>query len=472
MITRKIFPLNQSLLLRAVFLTVFLSTACLAGLASFIVVRELSAAWTGSVRPSGPQIVPGQPTPAADMPGNPAPGNSEQPVIAPSLNPWDGASRVTILILGLDYRDWESGSRASRSDTMILLTLDPLTKTAGILSIPRDMWVSIPGSTHGKINTAHYIGEARKLPGGGPGLAIKTVEQFLGVPINYYAQIDFEAFVRFIDEIGGVKIDVPEKITVDLLGSGAKTKKNLQPGVQVLPGEWALAYARARYTEEGDFDRARRQQQVIMGIRNRILSLDMLPTLITKAPTLYRELSSGINTNLSLDQVIKLALLAQQVPEENIQRGVLGKEYVLFGRSPDNLSILIPIPDKIHVLRDQIFATATALGPETPGNAKQQMQAEAANIAVLNGSRLPDLATHTADYLRSQGANVTQTGDADQAYTVTTIVDYTGNPYSLKYLVETLQISPSRIYSRFDPTSSVDVEISLGNDWANNNTLP
>ncbi len=115
------------------------------------------------------------------------------------------------------------------------------------------MWVCIPVSKT-ENHTAYFLGESYKLPGGGPGLAVKTVENFLGVPINYYAQIDFEAFVRFINELGGVKIDVPEKITVDLLGGGPSTKKVLKPGVQLLPGEWALAYARARYTAEGEFD--------------------------------------------------------------------------------------------------------------------------------------------------------------------------------------------------------------------------
>ena len=184
-------------------------------------------------------------------------------------------------------------SDASRSDTMILLTLDPQTKTAGILSIPRDLWVAIPGFQHGKINTAYYLGDSYELPGGGPALAVKTVETFLGVPVNYYAQIDFGAFVNFIDEIGGVKINVPAEIKIDLLGTGSKTKKKLNPGVQVLPGEWALAYARTRYTENGDFDRARRQQQVIMAIRNQILSFDMLPKLVEKAPALYSQLASA-----------------------------------------------------------------------------------------------------------------------------------------------------------------------------------
>ncbi len=373
---------------------------------------------------------------------------------------------MTVLLLGLDYRDWESKEPASRSDTMILLTLDPQTKTAGILSIPRDLWVAIPGFKHGKINTAYYLGDAYKLPGGGPALAVKTVESFLGVPINYYAQIDFGAFVRFIDEIGGVKINVPAEIKIDLLGTGSKTKKKLKPGVQILPGEWALAYARNRYTENGDFDRARRQQQVIMAIRDRVLSLNMLPVLVQKGPTLYNELASGIRTNLTLDQLIKLALMAKDVPEQSILRGVIDKSNVFFGNSPDGLSILIPIPDDIHNLRDQIFATSGSISPQVPGNPAEQMKAEAARIAIYNGSGDLSLGTRTADYLTKQGANIVQVANADQAYPSTTIIDHTGNPYALKYLVELMGIANGKITIKFDPNSQADIEVYLGNDWA------
>lgn len=401
----------------------------------------------------------------------PEPENRENLLNLTTLTPWDGAGRVTVLLLGLDFRDWEAGEKYSRSDTMILLTLDPLTKTAGILSIPRDMWVAIPGFKHGKINTAYYLGEAYKLPGGGPAMAVKTVESFLGVPINYYAQIDFDAFVRFVDEIGGVKIDVPEKITIDLLGGGPKTKKKLQPGIQVLPGQHALAYARARYTEGGDFDRARRQQQVIMGIRNRILEFDLLPTLIGNAPKLYQELSSGIRTNLSLDEIIQLALLARSVPQEEIKQGVLDKNYVLFAESPDKLSILIPLPDKIHTLRDEIFAASGALGPTTPGKPDEQMKAEAPHLSLIDGTGNGELANRTIEWLNSGGAAAVNSGNADQAYLYTTVTDYTGNPFTVKYLVETMGINPNRIFWEFDPNAPVDVEIILGNDWERNNPL-
>ena len=116
----------------------------------------------------------------------------------------------------------------------------------------------IPGFDHAKINTAYYLGEIYNLPGGGPGLAVETVEQVIGVPVNYYAQVDFYAFIRFIDELGGVTMHIREPITVDPIGPGNTI--TLQPGVQALDGAVALAYARARYSEGGDFDRSRRQQ--------------------------------------------------------------------------------------------------------------------------------------------------------------------------------------------------------------------
>jgi polyisoprenyl-teichoic acid--peptidoglycan teichoic acid transferase len=379
---------------------------------------------------------------------------------------------VTILLLGLDYRDWEAGSEYSRSDTMILLTLDPLSQTAGILSIPRDMWVAIPGFQHGKINTAYYLGDAYKLPGGGPGLAINTVEQFLGVPINFYAQIDFQAFVRFIDKLGGVKINVPEPITVDLLGTGAMTKKTLQPGVQVLPGEWALAYARARNTGGGDFDRAKRQQQVILGIRDRILSLDMLPYLITNAGSLFQELSAGIRTNLTIDQVAKLALLASHVPDGSIRQGVIDEKYILFGRSPDNLAILIPLIDKIHVLRDELFSNTTALNPLTPGDAQAKVNAEAARIAIINASSTPGLAERTAEYLRSMGVNVVAVTDSSQAEASSSLVDQSGKPFTSSFLMERIGIAPFKFSYAYDPASQADLTLTLGEAWARDNPLP
>ncbi|MBN2503085.1 MAG: LCP family protein [Anaerolineales bacterium] len=388
----------------------------------------------------------------------------EFPEGMPMPESWNGSDRVTVLLMGLDYRDWEAGSSASRTDTMILLSVDPITKTAGMLSIPRDLWAVIPGFNPGKINTAYYYGEAYKVPGGGPALAMKTVEQTIGVPIDYYAQVDFEAFERFIDMMGGLKMDIPYAIKVDPVGP--KQPRYLQPGVQTLPGDLVLAYARNRYTENGDFDRAARQQQVILAIRDRIINFNMLPDLIANAPEIYAELSSGIDTNLSLEDVIKLAVLASQIPKEDIKTGIIDQRYVTFGTSPDQLSILIPIPDRIRTLRDEIFATSGPYAPMTPGDAQKRMELEFASISIQNGTSNGSLGEQTADYLRDIGANVAEITSAETGYGQTTVIDHSGKPYTLQFLVDEMGVNPNNIQHDYDPNSRVDIELKLGGDWA------
>ncbi|MCW5876725.1 MAG: LCP family protein [Anaerolineales bacterium] len=383
---------------------------------------------------------------------------------------WSGADRVTVLIMGLDSRDSDSVSGAARSDTMILLSVDPVAKTAGMMSVPRDLWAVIPGFTPNKINTAYYLGELHKIPGGGPALAMRTVEQTLGVPIDYYAVIDFDSFVRFIDLIGGVKINVPATIRVDPIGRDLPPR-DLQPGVQVLPGHIALAYARERYSSGGDFARSERQQQVILGIRDRIVDFNLLPGLIANAPQIYAELSAGIRTNLSLQDAIQLAVLATQIDSEDIRRAVIGEQQIIYGRSPDDLAILIPIPDKIHELRDQVFTGNTNLGPLTPGSPQERMAAEAPRLLIRNDSGDAGLGERTQQYLSGLGATVVETANGPGSGQ-TVLVDRTGNPYTLAFLAELMGVPSARIIHEFDPNSPVDVEVRLGSDWLNRNPLP
>jgi polyisoprenyl-teichoic acid--peptidoglycan teichoic acid transferase len=455
----------------------FIIAAVVIGIFSYRFVRSLVNTWTLTDLP-GLQINPAAattPTPGPD--GAPAvvSGSNNSVPAAPTPEPWDGASRVSLLIMGLDYRDWALGEGPPRTDTMVLLTIDPLTKTAGMLSIPRDLWVNIPGYGYGRINMAYSLGEGDKLPGGGPGLAMETVEGVLGIPIDYYAQIDFDAFVRFIDEIGGIKITIEETIKVDLIGDGRETIKRLKPGTHTLPGDVALAYARQRYTEGGDFDRADRQQQVILAIRNQMLRPEMIPTLLQRAPTLYNELSSGINTNLSLDQAIRLGLLAVQVPLESIKRGIIGAQQINFAQTPDgSQQVLKPLPEQIRILRDEIFTTEGPLGPSADTEDMLGLaQQEAARISVLNGAGLPGLAGTTAEYLANQGLNIPPefVGDGEPSF-YTRVIVHTGKPYTMSYLVELMGITPNNILIRYDPSATSDVELILGNDWASNNPMP
>jgi hypothetical protein len=201
----------------------------------------------------------------------------------------------------------------------------------------------------------------------------------------------------------------------------------------------------------------------------------MLPKLITKAPVLYNQLSSGLETNLSLEEMIKMAWLAAQVPTENIKRGVITPEMVTNSWSPEGFEILLPETDKIRQMRDEIF---TSTGPATPlaeavvADPVEMMNQEGATVSVLNGTYTAGLAAKTGEYLNNQGINVTVTGNAQELSEYTTIIDYSGKPYTLKYLIDLLNIDPNQIYSRYDPNSEVDIAILLGADWVENNTMP
>ena len=401
------------------------------------------------------------------------------PVTVPDSNlppAWDGASRINVLIIGLDYRDWIAGEGAPRSDTMIVLTLDPLTKTAGILSIPRDLWVNIPGFGYSRINTAYSSGEGAKLPGGGPELARKTAEQLLGVPIQYYAQVDFYTFVEFIDLIGGIDVYNDENLRIDPVGEGKDKIRITCCGMRHLNGERALAYARFRKDKEGDIARANRQQKVILAIRDKVLSPENFPLLIGQAQQFYDKFSAGIRTNMPFDTALRLGVLAKDIPVESIRHGVIDYSMVALADTVlggEKASVMKPLPDKIRELRDQIFTTGGAVSPLAAQNdLATMMREDGARVRVLNGSVAGGLENTTGSFLVAQGVQVTEAGPADGGYNNTVIVLYAPKLYTLKYFQSLFGVTDSaRIWISPNPSSTVDIEVRLGNDWANNNPM-
>ena len=387
----------------------------------------------------------------------------------PDPDPWDGTSRVNLLILGLDLRDTDGEDAAPRSDTMILLSMDPLNNTAAAIAIPRDMWVAIPGFGHQKINTAFRFGELYNIPGGGAALASRTVEAFLGVPVHFYVQIDFQAFVDFIDHIHGIKITFDEPITLDRRGRW--NIRTLEPGTYVLDGEYALAYARDRKSDGDDFGRSDRQLEVIMLIRQRILEFDQLPNLVLKAPAIYEDLSTGIRTNMSLNQLIRLAWKAREIPSENIEMVVVGPSHVTLAKAPDGQDILRPIPDRIRLLRDEVLRSGGVLGPIGDGDLSSRVAEESASVMLLNASYQPDLGERTADWLRDQGFQVVGIGTTN-ATTVSTVDLQGPAPYGLRFLFDAFGFTPGHIDHRFSPDAEADLVLTLGDDWANNNPMP
>jgi len=233
-----------------------------------------------------------------------------------------------------------------------------------MVSIPRDLWVEIPGFKHNRINTAYMLGEAYNLPGGGPALAQQTVENLLGVPVTYFAVIDFHTFERLIDEIGGIDVLVKERIRIAPIGAESSY---LEAKPYHLNGAEALAYARVRKNAGGDFGRAERQQQVVLAALDRVVGFDVLPGLVARSPALYQELASGIRTNLSLEQIISLAWLVLKIPSDDVQSGYIGPpKMVGFYTRPDGAQVLRFVPDQIRIMRDEIFVETSAFSPTPP----------------------------------------------------------------------------------------------------------
>jgi len=380
------------------------------------------------------------------------------------LPDWERKERVNILILGLDQREGEPGPW--RTDTMMVLTVDPENKTAGLLSIPRDLWVHIPAyDKWDRINTAHFWGELNKYPGGGPALAMKTVYEFLGEPIHYYIRVNFSGFVRAIDLIGGVDVYVEEDIYDPKYPDNNYGYEPLYipAGQHHFDGEMALKYVRTRHGSS-DFDRLRRQQQVIMAARDRVMRLDLLPKLLPKLPQLMRELSDAVQTDLQLDELMRLAKLAGEIEPDHIQMAVIDSSMTMPVKTPEGWDVLLPIPEKIRQLRNQFFASSTQLN-EAQIEDLNRLAAEGARIAVRNGTSTGSMAAHVAAFLREHNFQVVEYGNADRFdYRESLIIDYTGKSYTVRRLAQLFGIPPENVRPGSNPQGEVDVCLIIGED--------
>ena len=458
---------------------VFWSVSLTLAVATFFFVRHLTACWQFTALPGTPPSYCGaesdNPTglPALDlegMPGSNIPVDFDAPEM--EIPQWDGASRINIAFFGLRGGDTGGEDCPVCTDTIILMTIDPVTRTAGMLSIPRDMWVNIPGFGYSRINTAWTIGEGAKLPGGGPSLAMETVSQFIGVPVHYYVQVDFSTFVSFINMISGIDVYVDERLVLDPAGPG-QDHFVLTPGdFRHLNGKRALAYARCRDESQGcidgDMGRAKRQQKVILAIRDKVFDPAYFPQLLARAPQLYTTFSSGIQTNMSIEDAIKLAVLAKDIPIESIKQGVIDNNMAAFANVTLNgvpASVLRPIPDMIRVLRDEIFVPGGPVSPLAQGDPTILMQADEARIRVTNNTYTADLDGRTASFLAAQGMQVVERGIPTGASNQTMLIMYAPKLYALRYLINTFGITESNLLIKSDPTQTVDIEIRVGDDW-------
>ena len=389
-----------------------------------------------------------------------------------SSSGWGTSERATVLVMGIDQRAGLETDSAYRTDSMMLISLDPIGETGGILSIPRDLWVQIPGfEGRDRINTANFKGDAYRLPGGGPALAMETVTTNLGIPVEHYVRINFTAFEEFVDEIGGIDLDVPQVIDDPTYPDCCfgYDPFYIRAGPQHLDGRRALQYARTRVTFGGDFDRAERQQEVILAIRDKLLNMNMLSTLVKNAPNLYSTLETSFDTNLSLDQIITLANVVERIDREDVRTAVIDEDYILDEFvTADGAQVVVLDSQSFRLLRETMFYQPAALAAATIDPEKLAKQ-EGATVEVRNGAARAGIAKATADYLTNNGFNVVSVGNADFFdYENTLIYDYTGRYYTTRWIAEHFEVEPARIIARSDPNSPVDVLVIIGRDF----TLP
>ncbi|GGJ08075.1 cell envelope-related transcriptional attenuator [Paenibacillus hunanensis] len=216
----------------------------------------------------------------------------------PDIPEWDGTEPVHLLLLGTDSRDTDSNGR---SDSMMVATIDPVTKRTYLMSILRDTYVDIPGHGYSRINAAYSYG--------GAPLAMETVGRLLGIPIDHYVKIDFEGFKSLVDTVDGVEIDVEKDMKYTDGGDGHRYDIDLKKGVQTLDGTHALQYVRFRHDATSDFTRTERQRKFLTALAAKLQSSSSL----LKLPSILNGVAPYIETNMSTSTMLKLARLGLDV---------------------------------------------------------------------------------------------------------------------------------------------------------------
>lgn len=285
-------------------------------------------------RPPAPSAAP--PPTAVPPTRTPAPTRAPTPTTPPATatptTPPAGGP-ITVLLLGSDRRPGESDP--SRTDAIVVARIDPDRHRVALLSLPRDLWVEIPGYGATRINAAHVWGIIYGDPAGGIGLASKTVSNLLGIPIDYTVLIDFESFIGAIDSLGGIDVEVakelydPEFPTMDY----GYTEARFLPGRQHMDGATALMYSRIRHPDS-DFERMRRQQAVLVGILDRLREQNALQA-IKSLEDVTSALRGYVQTDMPEERIVGLAWALRDFTPGQVERYLLDEDMISFGIGED-----------------------------------------------------------------------------------------------------------------------------------------
>ena len=372
--------------------------------------------------------------------------------------------RINIVMLGLDLRRDEPDDLPARTDSVMILTMDPYSKTGGAFSIPRDTAVEIPdghgGYTNDRINTVYELGEYtyKDYDGGGAGLVKDTIEHNFDIPIDNYVILNFNNFIELIDELGGIQIDVPEYAydpSYSDCNSCYTYPVEFLEGPEDMEGERALAYARIR-ASDNDFKRIERQQLVLRAVAKKAGELG---TVFSNPVSLYNKYNDAVKTDISEFQIPGLADLAKQVGPDNIRTVSMAEATYPCDYCPG--AVLLFNEAKMEKLRDQVFN-------------QYPVADDGAKVQILNGTEVPDLASYLASLLKGQGvtSNRLSTDELKDGplYDQTVIVDLDGKSQTVNELAAWLQLPASRIEKTADPEAKefidtdADVIVVLGAD--------
>jgi len=382
--------------------------------------------------------------------------------------------RINILLIGMGG---EGHDGPNLTDTLIVTSIRPSDNRVAMLSVPRDLLVSVPGHGWRKINSVNAYGEMQATGRGGE-LTKNTMEGLLGIDIPYYIRIDFAGFRSIIDAVGGIDIFVETAFTdysYPTYNHGVQ-QISFEEGWQHMDGESALQFARSRHGNHGegsDFARSRRQQKVLTALKNKFMSFKTFRSPSTVTNTLAA-LQANITTNMNVGEILRLARMARNIDREDIMHEVLdnGPDSPLVDKLVNGAYVLLPKNDDWNVLRqaaENIFETAEIADPteDPPPPIEDRVNA---SVEIRNGNGASGVARDAAGKLSSYGFRIIKIGNADSFdYSQTIIYDLTfGKDEAalerLEKIFPTGKLLGGKLAAPHDPLSGADFLVVLGQE--------
>jgi LCP family protein required for cell wall assembly len=362
---------------------------------------------------------------------------------------------ITILLLGSDKR-----ISSYRTDTMVAVIFHPDYRLVTLLSIPRDLYVYIPGWKMQRINAAFQYGERGNYPGRGPALVKDTLLYNLGIEVDYYAMVDFQGFKNIVDIFGGIDVPVICPYTdwrliaphLDPTEEDNWHFFTVNPGVIQMDGDLALWYVWAR-KKSNDFDRNRRQQEMLRAIYSQALRLDM----IAKLPELYEEISKSVTTDFTLVDALTLAPQIFDLPSSQIRSFYITSSMLTGWITPENAAVQLPRGQRLYNLLAEALST-----PDENEQSRVGLVVE-----VLNGTSAYGWEVLATERLHYAGYDTVINPADNQNYSQTLIFDHTEEQDSKQAanLLDLFGLNELRLIKFPDPTYPYDYKVILGADY-------